>query len=169
MPCQPVTLFSLSLIVTSGQICPAASGKVALIINHEVCNCNDTKTAALFISAPIADIISSHVVEKVKTTPSNTRLIVLISLVLIFASFFSLAHASQHLFHTTDQSCAAFISVENSSGLGNPCAVLYSEHNLFLHEIVAGTQAVISIISFTILQPGTSCLLISDCVIPVLY
>jgi len=76
-----------------------------------------------------------------KNYPSNTRLAVLFSLVLIFASLFTLAHASQHLFHTTDQSCTAFISVENSSGLGNPCAVLYSEHNIFLHDVVAGTQA----------------------------
>jgi len=75
-----------------------------------------------------------------KNSRSNARQAVLFSLVLILASFFTLAHASQHHFHTEDQSCSAFLSVENNNALGNMCADLHEEHTLFMHDVVPGAQ-----------------------------
>lgn len=75
-----------------------------------------------------------------KNPRSNTRLAMLFSLVLILASFFTLAHASQHQFHTEDPSCSAFLSVENNNGLGNTGADLHEEHTLFMHDVVPGAQ-----------------------------
>ncbi|MEN8711075.1 MAG: hypothetical protein ABF326_02640 [Arenicellales bacterium] len=77
-----------------------------------------------------------------KNSTSNTRQAVLFSLVLILASFFTLAHASQHHFHTGDLSCSAFLSVENNNGLGNTCADLHEERHLFMHDVVPGPQLV---------------------------
>ena len=56
-----------------------------------------------------------------KYSPSP-RLILLISLMLVLGSFFSLAHASQHSFHQADQSCEAFLSIEKNSVLDSPLA-----------------------------------------------
>jgi hypothetical protein len=80
-----------------------------------------------------------------KYSTSNARQAVLFSLVLILASFFTLAHASQHHFHIEDQSCSAFLSVENNNGLDNTCADLHQEHHLYMHVVVPGPQLVYQI------------------------
>jgi len=70
----------------------------------------------------------------------SPRLILLISLVLVLGSFFSLAHASQHPFHQADQSCVTFLSIEKNSVLGSPVAGLEVDPNLARHTAVVGRQ-----------------------------
>jgi len=62
-----------------------------------------------------------------KISPSSPRLIVLISLLLVLASIFSLAHASQHPFHATDKSCVEFLSFDKNNTLGSAEAGLEAE------------------------------------------
>jgi len=45
------------------------------------------------------------------------RYLVAISLLLVTSSVFSLAHASQHLFHTVDKACDIFLSSDKNSAI----------------------------------------------------
>lgn len=45
------------------------------------------------------------------------RYLVMISLLLVTSSVFSLAHASQHLFHPVDKACDIFLSSDKNSAI----------------------------------------------------
>ena len=47
------------------------------------------------------------------------RYLVVICLLLVTSSVFSLAHASQHLFHPVDQSCDVFLTSDKNSAIDN--------------------------------------------------
>ena len=75
-----------------------------------------------------------------KISLSSPRLIGLISLVLVLASFFSLAHSSQHPFHTADQGCVEFLSLEKNVTLGSAEAGLEAEQHSAPHVVEARCQ-----------------------------
>ena len=45
------------------------------------------------------------------------RYLVMVSLLLVMSSVFSLAHASQHLFHPVDKACDIFLSSDKNSAI----------------------------------------------------
>lgn len=75
----------------------------------------------------------------------SPRLILLISLILVLGSFFSLAHASQHPFHQADQSCVTFLSIEKNSAIDSPEAGIETEPYPARHAAVFGHQVEIQL------------------------
>ena len=98
----------------------------------------------------------------------SPRLVMLLSLVLLTGSFFSLAHASQHLFHQLDQGCEVFLSIEKNSTLDSSVAGLETDPDLARHAIEAGRQVEIQATHFAFSSRAPPSFLSSDCVIPVL-